>query len=281
MIDRRSLPGLAGAALAALAGIAAAAGGAPVAGALAAAGAVAAAAALLVVADRRSHEAAGAARSAALVPAGNGEQAAGAPTDEPGPGAADPAPAPATPHPARSSGAERAAPPVPPVEFTPHRTGPTGAEALTDDETGLFSEDYFSVAIGARVAAARRHLRPVAVVLLHVVQDLHEGRPRPCPATTVAEGLRTTLREADTACRMRDGTFALVLEDTPENGAIWTVERLRRHLATTRPGLTLWAGIACYPAHAFDDGALLSQASRALRAAEAWRQDRIEVAAGE
>ena len=88
----------------------------------------------------------------------------------------------------------------------------------------------------------------------------------------------STIRDADTACRMLDGRFGLVLEDTPENGAIWTVERIRRHLAGVNTGMTLWAGVACYPAHAFDAGEILAQADRALHAAREWRQDRIEVA---
>ena len=46
----------------------------------------------------------------------------------------------------------------------------------------------------------------------------------------------------------------MLLEDTPENGAVWTVERLRRRMADQHPDLTMWAGVACYPAHAFDAG---------------------------
>jgi GGDEF domain-containing protein len=161
------------------------------------------------------------------------------------------------------------------------RVGPTGSEALVDPETGLFSQDYFGVAIEARVAAARRHLRPVAVVLLEVVRGVRDARPVRCLPLEVADGIRATLREADTACRMDDGVFALVLEDTPENGAIWTVERIRRLLVGADPGRTLWAGVACYPAHAFDSDSLLVQAQHALRAARDWQQDRIEVAVPE
>jgi GGDEF domain-containing protein len=94
----------------------------------------------------------------------------------------------------------------------------------------------------------------------------------------VAESISATIRDADTACRMADGRFGLVLEDTPENGAIWTVERVRRRLVLENDGLTLWAGVACYPAHAFTPDTVLDQAERALEAAREWRQDRIEVA---
>ena len=152
------------------------------------------------------------------------------------------------------------------------------SNTLTDHSTGLFSQEYFDVALDARLSAARRHLRPVAVVLVEVVEGLADGSPRTAAPRTVADSISATIRDADTACRMTDGRFGLVLEDTPENGAIWTVERIRRHLAGISTGLTLWAGVACYPAHAFDADEILTQADAALAAAREWRQDRIEVA---
>src|SRR3954462_10948911 len=149
---------------------------------------------------------------------------------------------------------------------------------LTDPPTGLFNEQFFRVSLDTRVSAARRHLRPVAVVLMLVAEGVRDGNPSPVAPELVAEGVRATLRDADTACRLDDGRFALILEDTPENGAVWTVERLRRALAQEQPGQTLWAGIACYPAHAFDAWELFDRAANALEAAREWHQDRIEVA---
>lgn len=159
--------------------------------------------------------------------------------------------------------------------------GPTGGlELLLDQGTGLFSEQFFAVTLDTRIAAARRHLRPVALVLLDVVTGMPNAEiPQAAEAEVVAHAVRTTLREADLASRLRTGNFALLLEDTPENGAIWTVERIRRSLAASNPELTLWAGVACYPAHAFSAGELLSAAHTALVSAREWRQDRIEVAA--
>ncbi|MGF1598619.1 MAG: diguanylate cyclase domain-containing protein [Acidimicrobiales bacterium] len=151
-------------------------------------------------------------------------------------------------------------------------------EALLDPNTGLFSESFFSVALESRIAAARRHLRPVAMVLVEVVRGLPE-RADPVDADLVADTVKQTLREADTACRLRNGYFALLLEDTPENGAIWTVERIRRQLVEADERLTIWAGIACYPAHAFGSSEIMDAAERALVSAREWRQDRIEVAA--
>ncbi len=154
----------------------------------------------------------------------------------------------------------------------------TGRNAITDPETGLYTENYFRAAVEARVAAARRHLRPVAVVLMEVVRVTADGEKRAADPQPVADHLIATLRESDTTCRTSRGLYALVLEDTPENGAVWTIERIRRRLAEERDDLIVWAGIACYPAHAFEVRDLVGKASEALEAATEWHQDRIEVA---
>jgi GGDEF domain-containing protein len=158
---------------------------------------------------------------------------------------------------------------------------PTDTRLLADPETNLFSEAYFRVALDARIASARRHLRPVAVALVEVVEGSGAPGSPEADATKVTGSIRQTLRDADTACRMADGCFALILEDTPENGAVWTVERIRRNLTSRFGQHTMWAGVACYPAHAFSTDELLDQASLALESAREWKQDRIEVATAE
>lgn len=157
-------------------------------------------------------------------------------------------------------------------------TGATARHAITDPDTGLYTETYFRAAVEARVAAARRHLRPVAVVLMEVTGGDNQVGRHQADAMIVSDHLIATLRESDTACRTSKGLYALVLEDTPENGAVWTVERIRRRIAEEQSDLTVWAGVACYPAHAFEVRDLVGKASEALEAATEWHQDRIEVA---
>lgn len=187
-------------------------------------------------------------------------------------------------HPSTEAAMERTGPRLEQPDIAEVKAGPNTKPAsphdntMIDPATGLFSESFFSVSLQSRIAAARRHLRPVAIVLLNVVEGLPE-HTNPVDAVSIAESIKETLREADTACRLESGEFALLLEDTPENGAIWTVERIRRHLGERQEGLTTWAGIACYPAHAFSPEEILGAAERALVLAREWRQDRIEVAA--
>jgi GGDEF domain-containing protein len=152
-------------------------------------------------------------------------------------------------------------------------------EVLRDAESGLLNEAYFSAALPNRVATARRVLRPLSLALLSLRGP--EGSPSRCTpevARDVAYALLQTLRESDTPCRRTDGGFALILEDTPEDGALWTVERVRRLLNERGVETTVWAGIAAYPAHALEARDLVERADRALHLAEEWAQSRIEVA---
>jgi len=148
---------------------------------------------------------------------------------------------------------------------------------LADPDTGLLGERYFVITLEARVAAARRHLRPLALILVEAVHDATGSAP-PINSSIAADVIRETLRDADTLCRLHNGRYAILLEDTPENGAIWTVERIRRRLGEQLDDVTVWAGIACYPANGFDGPEVLNRGREALEQAREWRQDRTEVA---
>jgi len=157
--------------------------------------------------------------------------------------------------------------------------GPTLDMAqVTDEETGLFNEAFFAVTLEKRVSAARRGLRPLSLALLEPVEDVQGDAARAVVDRDVAECILDTLRDSDIACRLEGPMLAVILEDTPENGAVWTVERIRRRVAAERPEVALRAGVACYPAHAFDAAQVMAAAEAALRSARDWHQDRIEVA---
>ncbi len=154
---------------------------------------------------------------------------------------------------------------------------PRSGDDITDSATGVFTQVFFDASLGKRISAARRGLRPLTVAMVEVVERVGEPDVAQTAPKPIAEILTETLREADTVARMDSGIFAVLLEDTPENGAIWTLERIRRRISEDLPGCTVRAGMSCYPAHAFDADQLVEQSLAALDAAREWRQDRIEV----
>lgn len=153
------------------------------------------------------------------------------------------------------------------------------ADAIVDQESGLFSEVFFGASLVKRVSAARRGLRPLSVAVLDVWVDFGSLDSRQAPAAPVAELLVEVFREADTIARTTDGLYLVLLEDTPENGAVWSLERLRRRVSESLANHTTWAGVSCYPAYGFDAEQLVAQARQALELAKEWPQDRVEVTA--
>jgi len=139
------------------------------------------------------------------------------------------------------------------------------ARSLVDPETTLPDEHFFHLAVEGRVAAARRHLWPVAIVLVEIGLDDVDGRARRDAVVAFTGVMRRTLREADVACRLGPTTFGLVLEDTSEEGGVWTAERLQIALARDPARVkTLAAGVACYPTHGLRADEVLTRARTAL-----------------
>jgi hypothetical protein len=150
--------------------------------------------------------------------------------------------------------------------------------SLQDPASGLFAQPFFLAALSWRVIACRRVLRPLAFAQLEVIDGLPDGPVVPSDPKVVTAMIRQTLRNSDVAARLADGTYGLMLEDTPEDGAVWAVERLRRSLSTRPGGRVLRAGVACYPGHALTPTDIVLAAQGAFAAAREWPQDRIEVA---
>ncbi len=150
--------------------------------------------------------------------------------------------------------------------------------SLLDPASGLFAQPFFLAALSWRVIACRRVLRPLAFAQVEVVDGLPDGPAVPSDPNVVAAMVRATLRTSDVAGRLADGTYGLMLEDTPEDGAVWAVERLRRALATRPGGRCLRAGVACYPGQALTPTEIVLAAQAAFATAREWPQDRIEVA---
>jgi two-component system cell cycle response regulator len=154
-------------------------------------------------------------------------------------------------------------------------------EHAFDPATGLYDERYFAVLVQQQVAAARRSLRPVSVVIFEIdSMGESDSDTRQQALGVVGDVVRRTLRESDAACRLGDLMVGAILEDTPEAGAVWAAERVRGTLLASPIGdaLTLSAGVACYPTHALGAAELVHQASVALDEARSRGRDRVELA---
>lgn len=150
--------------------------------------------------------------------------------------------------------------------------------SLLDPSSGLFAEPFFVATFSWRLVACRRVLRPLALAVLEVVDGLPDGPVVPSDPQVVAAMIRVTLRTSDVAARLGDGAYGLMFEDTPEDGAVWAVERLRRSLGTKPGSRAVRAGVACYPGQGLTPGDIVEAARNAFATAREWPQDRIEVA---
>jgi len=156
------------------------------------------------------------------------------------------------------------------------------AGAVRDPETGLLGEHYFETALEHRIAAARRQLQPVALLLLTIDADGTNEQGRHDVIIAFADILRDTLRESDTVCRLGAASFGVILEDTSEAGGVWAAERLRTALVRQRDALVrLAAGVAAYPTHALEADDVLQRARGALESARASGSSRVEVASAD
>lgn len=235
---------------------------APVLGAFAAASGVAAAAVASIALGNPLEDAAArarrqAARTAPIRPAPSPPQAAS--TDEPD--------------------APEAAAPAASVEAPP--SAEEAANQLVDPVTGMLDQRYFIVALERRVAASRRKLTPFGLVILELTpEDPRRHRVTDQSMKVLAAVVRAVLRESDTGCRIDDQTIGVLLEDTPEAGALWATERVRAgFFATTfRGNVRLAAGIAAYPAHALEADRLLAAAREAARRSREMGDESIQLA---
>jgi diguanylate cyclase (GGDEF)-like protein len=151
-----------------------------------------------------------------------------------------------------------------------------GNRPVVDPETGLPDQRFFELALDGRIAAARRHLWPMTLVLIDLTILVEPGQEHTAGEVlgAFATLLRRTLRESDIACRLSGHRFGLLLDDTAEEGGVWTAERLQIGLARDPGRISrLSAGVASYPTHAMRSDEILRQARAALARACAAEPD--------
>ncbi len=163
-------------------------------------------------------------------------------------------------------------------------------QARTDPLTQLANRRSLEEFLQRAWTRARHGAGPIAIVMIDLdhfksVNDGfgHEAGDRVLAG--VAQLLQAHVRAGDMACRLGGEEFALVLPDATLDAAQRRATALRaairglelRHRGRSLGGITASFGIAVFPVHASDPGALLLAADRALYEAKAAGRDRVSV----
>lgn len=157
-------------------------------------------------------------------------------------------------------------------------------QSLTDGLTGLPNRRAFDIELTRRLAEARRSGRPIGLCLIDIdhfksFNDTYGHRAGDDALAAVAEVLRQSCRLADIPARYGGEEMALILPDTPLDGAADVAERLRLAIAA-RPiphrRVTVSIGVAGSTGEHSPER-LIETADRALYDAKDSGRDRVAV----
>jgi diguanylate cyclase (GGDEF)-like protein len=154
-------------------------------------------------------------------------------------------------------------------------------ESITDALTGLMNRRGFVRSLEIEVSRAGRHAQPISLLLLDVDQfkSFNDtfGHPEGDDALrTVAQILRSSVREYDIVARPGGEEFAVIAPNTDEVAAVLLAERFRQAIASAqwpRRVITVSVGITCSRNLSKADR-LIDVADRALYQAKAEGRNR-------
>jgi diguanylate cyclase (GGDEF)-like protein len=159
-----------------------------------------------------------------------------------------------------------------------------------DHLTQIFNRRYLYARGEQETALARRHRRPLSLLMLDIdhfkqVNDVHGHAAGDVVLHAVAQCCQTTKRATDLAGRLGGEEFAVVLPETPLPQALQAAERLRRAVAANGVqlgdrNLTVTAsfGVACLQESDADFSSLLRRADAALYVAKHDGRNRVAAA---
>ena len=159
--------------------------------------------------------------------------------------------------------------------------------ATTDELTGIFNRRSFLEQGRTLFALARRHQRPLSVLVLDLdkfknVNDTHGHHVGDMVLRHFADLVSKNQRVEDVFGRLGGEEFALVLGETEKDTALKTAERLRRIVAETPletnlgpVSITVSIGVAAYREQDMDLGEIMRRADKALYRAKAQGRNQV------
>ncbi|NCO94087.1 MAG: hypothetical protein COZ06_29890 [Armatimonadetes bacterium CG_4_10_14_3_um_filter_66_18] len=160
--------------------------------------------------------------------------------------------------------------------------------SLRDPLTGAQNHRYFQEDLGNEIVRATRYATPVSLLMLDVdwfkrVNDEH-GHPFGDEVLReLVQIIRENLREVDTVARYGGEEIALILPETPKEGAHKVAEKVRRqienHVFLNGGGasakVTVSIGVATCPTDHSEKGGLVEAADKALYQAKAQGRNQV------
>lgn len=162
-------------------------------------------------------------------------------------------------------------------------------QSIRDPLTGLYNRRYLEESLPREIARCERRGLPLAVMMLDLdhfkaFNDSHGHDGGDALLTAFGLLLQSKCREEDIACRYGGEEFTLILPEASAVIAQQRAEEIRtavelltvRHLQREIGGVTVSIGLALFPQHGTDAGALLRLADATLYRAKHNGRNRIE-----
>ncbi|HXJ92682.1 MAG TPA: diguanylate cyclase [Terriglobia bacterium] len=162
-------------------------------------------------------------------------------------------------------------------------------QAIRDPLTGLFNRRYMGEALERELRRAEHGGQPLSMIMLDVdhfkrFNDTSGHQAGDDLLIHIGSLLQARTRREDIACRYGGEEFLLILPGAPLEAALRRAEELRRqirestveHRGQSLGGISVSAGVACFPEHGTSADGLLRAADMTLYRAKELGRDRVE-----
>lgn len=161
--------------------------------------------------------------------------------------------------------------------------------AVTDDLSGLYNRRYFFKKLDEEFERTRRYGQKLSLIIIDIdhfktVNDRYGHQAGDAVIREVAQIIKSSCRESDTAARYGGEEFAVILPSTAEDGAVSLAEKLRIKVSDCRVNgydfiVTISLGISILtPEDAYSPTTLIYDADNALYRAKEEGRNRFIIA---